>query len=89
MVIDRVEFGESSWNKLSKRVLKLYFNYVLDNFILREEKGIESALFNDDVLPLHNWQILWKLISGAFYISWKHMTGYGKGPLAWNGVINV
>ena len=54
MVIDRVEFGESSWNKLSKRVLKLYFNYVLDNCILREEKGIESALFNDDVLPLHN-----------------------------------
>ena len=53
VVIDRVEFDESAWNKLSERVLKFYFNYLLDNFILREEKEIESALFNDD-RPLRN-----------------------------------
>ena len=38
MVIDRVEFDESAWNKLSIRVLKFFFNYLLDNIILREEK---------------------------------------------------
>ena len=38
VVIDRVEFDKSAWNKLSERVLKFYFNYLLDNFILREEK---------------------------------------------------
>ena len=54
MVIDRVEFDESTWKKLSERVLKFYFNYLLDNFILREEKEIESALFNDDILLLRN-----------------------------------
>ena len=54
MVIDRVEFDESAWSKLSERVLKFYFNYLLDNFILREEKEIESALFNDDISLLHN-----------------------------------
>ena len=54
MVIDRVEFDESAWNKLSERVLKFYFNYLLDNFILRVKKEIESALFNDDILLLHN-----------------------------------
>ena len=54
MVIDRVEFNESAWNKLSKRVLKFYFNYLLDNFIFREEKEIGSALFNDDIPLLHN-----------------------------------
>ena len=47
--IDRVEFDESAWNKLGKKVLKFYFNYLLDNFILWEEKEIESALFNDDI----------------------------------------
>ena len=50
MVIDQVEFDERVWNKLSERVLKFYFNYLLDNFILRVEKEIESALFNDDIL---------------------------------------
>ena len=54
VVIDRVEFDESAWNKLSERVLKFYFNYLLDNFILREEKEIESALFNDDIPLLQN-----------------------------------
>ena len=54
MLIDRVELDESAWNKLSERVLKFYFNYLLDNFILREEKEIESALFNDDIPLLHN-----------------------------------
>ena len=53
MVIDCVEFDESACNKLSEMVLKFYFNYLLDNFILREEKEIESALFNDD-RPLRN-----------------------------------
>ena len=54
VVIDRVEFNESAWNKLSERVLKSYFNYLLDNFILREEKEIGSALFNDHIPLLHN-----------------------------------
>ena len=40
MLIDRVEFDESAWNKLSERVLKFYFNYLLDNFILRAEKRV-------------------------------------------------
>ena len=40
MVIDRVEFDESAWSKLSERVLKFYFNYLLDNFILRAEKRV-------------------------------------------------
>ena len=54
MVIDTVAFDESAWNKLSERVLKFYFNYLLDNFILREGKEVESALFNDDIPLLHN-----------------------------------
>ena len=54
MVIDLVEFDESAWNTLSKRVLKFYFYYLLDNFILREKKEIESALFNDDIALLHS-----------------------------------
>ena len=54
MVIDLVEFDESAWNTLSKRVLKFYFYYLLDNFILREKKEIESALFNDDIVLLHS-----------------------------------
>ena len=54
VVIDQVEFDGSTWKKLSERVLKFYFNYLLDNFILREEKEIESALFNDDILLLQN-----------------------------------
>ena len=49
MVIDQAEFVESAWNKLIERVLKLCFNYLLDKFILREEKEIESVLFNDDI----------------------------------------
>ena len=58
MLIDRVEFDESAWNKLSERVLKFCFNYLLDNFIFREEKEIESALFNDNIPLLHNQPIL-------------------------------
>ena len=54
MLIDRVEFDESAWNKLSEMVLKFYFNYLLDNFILREEKEIKSALFNDYIPFLRN-----------------------------------
>ena len=54
MIGDRVEFDESAWNKLSERVLKFYFNYLLDNFILREEKDIESTLFNYDIPLLRN-----------------------------------
>ena len=54
MVIDLVEFDECVWNTLSKRVLKFYFNYLLDNFILREEKKIKSTLFNDDMALLHS-----------------------------------
>ena len=54
MVIDLVEFDECAWNTLSKRVLKFYFNCLLDNFILREEKEIKSTLFNDDMALLHS-----------------------------------
>ena len=54
MLVDRVEFDESARNKLSERVLKFYFNYLFDNFILRDEKEIDSALFNDDISLLHN-----------------------------------
>ena len=54
MVIDQVEFVESAWNKLIERVLKLYFNYLLHKFILRDEKEIESVLFNDDIPLLRN-----------------------------------
>ena len=54
MLIDRVEFDESVRNKLSERVLKFYFNYLFDKFILRDEKEIHSALFNDDIPLLHN-----------------------------------
>ena len=54
MLIDRVEFDESARNKLNERVLKFYFNYLFDNFILRDEKEIDSALFNDDIPLLHN-----------------------------------
>ena len=39
IVIDQVEFNKSFWNKLSKMVLKFHFNYLLDNFILSEEKN--------------------------------------------------
>ena len=54
MLTDRVEFDESAWNKLSKGVLKFYLNYLLDNFILRKEKEIKSALLNDDIPLLQN-----------------------------------
>ena len=54
MVIDQVKFDESAWNKLRQRVLKFYFNYLLDNFILRVEKEIKSALFIDDIPLLQN-----------------------------------
>ena len=88
MVIDRVEFDESAWSKLSERVLKFYFNYLLDNFILREEKEIESALFNDDIpllLFLTNFRPFLYLLK-----AWKKVfRGYRKGALIWNGLINV
>ena len=54
MLIDRVGLDEGAWNKLSEGVLKFYFSYLLDNFILREEKEIESALLNDDIPLLQN-----------------------------------
>ena len=54
MVIDQAEFVESAWNKLIERVLKLCFNYLLAKFILREEKEIDSVLFNDDIPLLHS-----------------------------------
>ena len=54
MLIDRVELDKSAWKKLIERALKFYFNYLLDNFILREKKEIQPALFNGDIPLLHN-----------------------------------
>ena len=58
MLIDRVELDESAWKKLIERALKFYLNYLLDNFILREKKEIQPALFNGDIPLLHNQPIL-------------------------------
>ena len=44
MVIDQVEFDESAWKKFSERVLKFYFNYLLDNFILSEGNKTSDIL---------------------------------------------
>ena len=54
MFIARVDFDETACNELSKRALKFYFDYLLDTFISREEKEIESALFNNDTTLLHD-----------------------------------
>ena len=54
MVLGRVEFHEAALNELSKRTLKFYFNCLLDIFILREEKEIESFFFNNKTSRLHD-----------------------------------